>query len=363
MKDWLQYIFLGNTIQNWLIAIGIMLLLMLMIRIIRNIVLARLKKWAEKTHTSLDDFIILMVEKSVLPILNIVAIYTGLQYLTLSTKVQRVLYIVLAIVITFYIIRLITTVISHSLSVYLSKRGHEPAKKLQLRGIMIVVHIIIWCIGLIFLFDNLGYDVTAVVTGLGIGGIAIALAVQKILGDLFSYFVIFFDRPFEIGDFITVDNFKGTVEHVGLKTTRLRSLSGEELVFSNTDLTNSRLHNFKKMMRRRIVFKIGVTYQTSQQHLKQIPEIITNIITRIPNATLDRTHFFAFGDFSMDYETVYFVESGDYIEYMNIQQQINLELNEAFNAAGIQFAYPTQTVFVDADDEAMNKFNTTIKSK
>ena len=347
MEEWLQFVLLGNTVQTWLIALGIILVLLLLVRIIRTILLKKLKKWAEKTETTVDDFIVAFVQKSILPILYVFSVYSGLHYLWLSPKAERVLYIILALVITFFIIRLITTLIGHLLNVYATKKGHEPSKKLQMRGIIVVVHIIIWGIGLIFLFDNLGYDVTAVVAGLGIGGIAIALAVQKILGDMFSYFVIFFDRPFEIGDFIVIENFKGTVEHVGLKTTRIRSLSGEELVFSNTDLTNSRLQNFKKLQRRRIAFTIGVTYQTSQDHLKQIPVIITQIINGIADTTLDRVHFMAFGDFSLDFEIVYFVESSEYNIYMDIQQRINLEINQAFIDAGIEFAYPTQTLFME----------------
>jgi small-conductance mechanosensitive channel len=214
----------------------------------------------------------------------------------------------------------------------------------------------VWTLGLIFLLDNLGYNVTAVVTGLGIGGIAIALAVQKILGDLFCYFVIFFDRPFEIGDFIIVDDFKGTIEHVGLKTTRLRSLDGEELIFSNTDLTNSRIHNYKKMFRRRVVFKIGVEYSTTEEQLKKIPAIITEIIKGISSISLDRVHFTSFGSFSLDYEIVYYVESGEYNFYMDIQQDINLKIYKAFAAEGISFAFPTQTLLMQApNDELISK--------
>lgn len=349
MEDWLQYVFLGNTVKTWLIALGLILVLLLLVRIIRTILLKKLKKWADKTETTVDDFIVVFVQKSVLPILYVFSIYSGLHYLWLSPKAERALYIIVALVITFFVIRLITTLLSHLLNVYVTKKGHEPSKKLQLRGIMLVLNIIIWGIGLIFLFDNLGYDVTAVVAGLGIGGIAIALAVQKILGDMFSYFVIFFDRPFEIGDFIVIDNFKGTVEHVGLKTTRLRSLSGEELVFSNTDLTNSRLHNYKKLQRRRIAFKIGVTYKTSQDHLKQIPLMITQIINGIADTTLDRVHFNAFGPSSLDFEIVYFVESSEYNYYMDIQQRINLEIHQAFMGAGIEFAFPTQTLIMESN--------------
>ena len=162
---------------------------------------------------------------------------------------------------------------------------------------MLVINLCIWFLGIVFLFDNLGYDVTAIIAGLGIGGIAIALAAQNILGDLFNYFVIFFDRPFEIGDFIVLDDKKGNVEYIGIKTTRLKSITGEQIIISNTDLTNSRLHNFKRMEQRRVLFTLGVTYQTTPEQLQMIPGIIKSIIEDQEGITFDRAHFATFGDF------------------------------------------------------------------
>ncbi|MCZ7615125.1 MAG: mechanosensitive ion channel family protein [Ignavibacteriaceae bacterium] len=173
--------------------------------------------------------------------------------------------------------------------------------------------------------DNLGFDISAVIAGLGIGGIAIALAAQTILGDLFSYFVIFFDRPFEVGDFITVQDKSGTVEYTGIKTTRLRSLSGEQLVFSNHDLTNSRIHNYKKMERRRVVFTLRVIYQTTAEQIESIPKLVREIIESQQDVAFDRGHFASYGDFSLNFEFVYFVLEADYNKYMNIQQAINIE--------------------------------------
>ena len=181
---------------------------------------------------------------------------------------------------------------------------------------------------------------------LGIGGIAIALAAQAILGDLFSYFVIFFDRPFEVGDFILVGDKVGVVEYTGIKTTRIRALGGEQLVFSNTDLTNSRIHNFKQMERRRVVFKLGVIDQTKAEQLEEVTKIVREVIEQQPDASFDRGHFASYGDFSLNFEFVYYVTGGDYVKYMDTQQAINLEIYRAFEQRGIEFAYPTQTVFV-----------------
>ncbi len=228
------------------------------------------------------------------------------------------------------------------------ERGEEKVR--QLRGMTVLINVIIWVIGLVFLMDNLGFDISAVIAGLGIGGIAIALAAQAILGDLFSYFVIFFDRPFEVGDFITVGDKVGTVEYTGIKTTRLRALSGEQLVFSNTDLTNSRIHNFKKMEKRRVVFKLGVIYQTTYDQLEEIPKLVRGIIEKQPDVVFDRGHFASYGDFSLNFEFVYFVVGSDYVQYMDTQQKINMEIYRTFEEKGIEFAYPTQTLFLNKEN-------------
>ena len=199
------------------------------------------------------------------------------------------------------------------------ENGEEKVK--QLKGVLLVINLCIWFLGIVFLFDNLGYDVTAIIAGLGIGGIAIALAAQNILGDLFNYFVIFFDRPFEIGDFIVLDDKKGNVEYIGIKTTRLKSITGEQIIISNTDLTNSRLHNFKRMEQRRVLFTLGVTYQTTPEQLQMIPGIIKSIIEDQEGITFDRAHFATFGDFSLKFEVVYFVQNRDYTVYMEINSK------------------------------------------
>ena len=224
---------------------------------------------------------------------------------------------------------------------------------------IIILKATVWVLGFVFLLDNLGYNVTTIITGLGIGGIAIALAAQTILGDIFSYFVIFFDRPFEIGDFIEVDDKKGNVEYIGIKTTRLRAIGGEQLICSNKDLTDSRVHNHKRMVRRRIAFTIGIVYQTSAEKIKKIPVIIKEIIESKNHTEFDRSHFSGFGDFSLNFETVYFIKNGQFTDYMDEQEKIYIELFEAFEKEKIEFAYPTQTLF------AANTFlkNTIIDSK
>lgn len=346
MTDFLAQEFYGNTVQHYVIALAIIVGGILLVRIFRNRLLNQIKKWTEKTETKLDDYIIRGIEKFGLPILVFVAIYSGLSYLTFSEKADKFIDNAMIVVITLYVIRLLSSFIRLALESFISKQEGGQEKLKQLNGIMLIVNAIIWAVGLLFLFDNLGYNVTTIIAGLGIGGIAIALAAQNILGDLFNYFVIFFDRPFEVGDFITVDDKKGTVEHIGIKTTRLLSVNGEQLAFSNSDLTKSRIHNFKRMNRRRVVFSLAVVYNTKPEMLEGIPSLVEQIIRTQQLATFDRAHFATFGAYSLNFEVVYFIESSEYVDYMNVQQEINLKIFKAFAAEGIEFAYPTQTVVV-----------------
>ena len=346
MNDFLDQVYYNNTVQQYLIALAIILGGILLLSLFKKIILIRLRKWADNTETNLDDLAINAVDKFALPAFNFFIIYIGISTLQLSEKANQVLKIAVAVVITYFLLRLISTISLHGLKSYVRRQDQGEEKVKQLGGIMLILNGIIWIIGIIFLFDNLGYNVGTVIAGLGIGGIAIALAAQNILGDLFNYFVIFFDRPFEIGDFIILDDKMGTVEYIGIKTTRLKSLSGEQLIISNSDLTQSRLHNYKRMQRRRIQFDIGIVYQTPLEKVKEVPQIIKNVIASIEGITIDRTHFKAYGDFSLNFQTVYFVESSEYNVYMDKQQLINLKLFEEFEKRKIEFAYPTQSIFL-----------------
>lgn len=347
MKEILSNEYYGNTLEHYAIALGIIIGGIIVVRIFKKRLLKQIKKWTEKTETKLDDYLVSGFEKFGLPILTFLAIYIGISYLTFSETVKKIIDNGVVVVITYYVIRMMSSSIRITLESYISQQEGGQEKLKQLNGIMLLFNILLWAVGLLFLFDNFGYDVTTIIAGLGIGGIAIALAAQNILGDLFNYFVIFFDRPFEIGDFITIDDKKGTVEYIGIKTTRIKSITGEQLVLSNSDLTNSRIHNFKRMERRRVVFALGVVYETPAHLLEKIPAILKSIIEAQPSVTFDRAHFQKFGAFSLDYEIVYFVEMPDYNQYMDIQQKINLEIFKAFAVDGIEFAYPTQTILMN----------------
>jgi small-conductance mechanosensitive channel len=359
MQEFLNQTFWGNTIESYIIAAAIFIGASALILLFKKVVLGRLRKWAESTETKFDDLLVRGLQKSIIPVLNILAFYFALKTLALHPKVGRAVDVVSIILITFFIIRMITAALRFGFDSYIKRKAtaeEEAQRRIkQMRGISNIVSFFIWVIGFVFLLDNLGFEITTVIAGLGIGGIAIALAAQAILGDLFSYFVIFFDRPFEIGDFIVTGEFRGSIEHIGIKTTRVRSLSGEQLIFANSDLTNSRIQNFKRMERRRIVFKIGLIYQTSSEKLEEAVEIVKKIIIDHPDVTYDRGHFASFGAFSLDFEFVFFVLSNDYTQYMDIQQDVNLRVYREFEKRGIEFAYPTQTLYLNKEEKKESK--------
>lgn len=208
------------------------------------------------------------------------------------------------------------------------------------------VRLALWSIVLILILDQFGFDVTTLIASLGVGGVAVALAVQNILGDLFASLSIALDKPFVIGDFIVVGDIAGTVEHVGVKTTRIRNLSGEQVVMANGDLLASRIRNFKRLQERRIAFRFGVLYDTPPELLEVIPALVREAIDGIDDARFDRAHLHAFGASSLDFEVVYFVTTADYARFMDVQQAINLALLRGFAARGIAFAFETRTVHV-----------------
>ncbi|MCP4648527.1 MAG: mechanosensitive ion channel [PVC group bacterium] len=345
--DILQKVLFQNTVLNYLICLGTFIAGVLILAIIKSIILARLKKWTKKTVTQIDDLLVKMIQRNLMPLLYFGVLYLSLQNLTLTDVVKKGVDVLGAFVVTIVAIRTLVAVANYTLLSLMSGKDKNEARERSLKGIIVVIKTLVWGGGIVFLLDNLGFNVSTVIAGLGIGGIAVALAAQAVLGDLFNFFSILFDRPFEVGDFIIIGDYLGAVEHIGIKTTRIRSLGGEQLVFSNTDLTNSRVRNYKRMEKRRVVFQLGVTYQTTSAQMKEVPGIIKSIIESIEATTFDRAHFSSYGDSSLNVEVVYYVLSPDYNIYMDIQQEINMKIMQEFEKKSIEFAYPTQTLYVN----------------
>ena len=347
LEEIIELTILENRIADYAIAIVLFLAGLIAVKIFQHLLLRRLKKWAEKTVTTVDDFIVGIIERITLPLAYFGVFYLSVNTLLLQPLLAKIINIIGVAVLTLSAARLTTAFIGYGLDIYWSKGDRGIPLKRSLNGVLKIARIVVWGLAVVFFLDNLGFKVSTVIAGLGIGGVAVALAAQAILGDLFSYFAILFDRPFEIGDFIIIGDYLGTIEHIGIKTTRVRSLGGEQLIFSNKDLTSSRVRNYKKMGKRRIVFRLGVVYQTSVEQLKAMPGLIEKIIKNVKDTAFDRAHFFSYGDFSLVFEVVYYVMSRDYNKYMDIQQEVNFAIKEEFKARGIEFAYPTQTLYLN----------------
>lgn len=338
--------FYGNEIRTWLISLAVTLGAMIALRLVEQVLIVRIEKLTQKTHTSIDDAVIGALRKTKLIYLLIVSVFVGSIWLSLPSDVRS---IALRITIVATIIQA-GIWLGTALQIWLEnyrKDETDGANRMTMNALSLLGRIALWATVLLLILDNLGIDVTALVAGLGIGGIAIALAVQNVLGDLFASLSIVLDKPFVLGDFIVVGEMAGSVEHIGIKTTRIRSISGEQLVFSNADLLNSRVRNFGRMRERRVLFSIGVTYQTPVEKLELVPQLIQAAIESQENARFDRSHFASYGDSALNFETVYYVESSDYATHMDILQSVNLALYRSFGAEGIEFAYPTQTLFLE----------------
>jgi len=323
-----------NKIQDYLLTILYFLAGILLIKIWQHFVINKASGLLPvKIKYSWRQF-----ANSLTPLLYLLLLYTGLQLLTFPQKIDHIIDMVAIVVLGIYLIRGINTLLDYFIKYHLYSNNNYTNSSFNLQTFSILSKILIWIIGIIILADNLGFKITPLLAGLGIGGVAVALAAQTLLKDLFSCFAIYFDRPFNIGDFIIVGEFLGTVEYVGIKTTRLRSLGGEELILANSDLTDSRIRNYKRMQRRRVSFNIKVTYNTPLEKLKLIPLNIEKIIKNIDNALFDRAHLANFDDYGFSFEIVYYVLSDDYNKYMDLQQLINFSIIEYFTTQTIAFA-------------------------
>jgi small-conductance mechanosensitive channel len=348
----LEYTLYANTVRAWLLALLIATAALLTLRLIRKLLHRQLVRLSKRTNTDVDDVLGAAVGSTRAWFLVIVALWAGSISLVISDRMQDILANITVIAVLVQIGVWSTAAIRTYVEVQTGRKAEvDAASVTTLKAIGFLISAGLWVVLFLVALDNQGIDVTALVAGLGVGGIAIALALQNILSDLFASLSIVLDKPFVYGDFIVVDTLSGTVEHVGLKTTRVRSLSGEQLVFSNNDLLKSRVRNFKRMSERRVAFTIGVIYQTPRSTLEEIPNLLRQAVEAQPDTRMDRAHFKGFGPSSLDFEVVYYVLTPDYAMYMDRQQAINLEIVRKFEEADVEFAYPTQTLFVTEQAE------------
>lgn len=345
MDFWYREIF-GNSIIDYLEAVVTFIIFLIVFKVFQTLILYKLNKLAQKTKTDIDDTFIKIVKTLRPPFYSFLAFYFAIKFLIVEALAGRVMEIVLIAWVIYQGVIAVQILID-----YILKRNIKDQEDIHAKSAMKlmgnILKGVLWGIAILLFLSNLGVDITSLIAGLGIGGIAVALALQNVLGDLFSSFAIYFDKPFAVGDFIMIGTDLGTVEKVGIKTTRIKTLRGEELVVSNKELTSVRVQNFKRMKDRRVVFNFGVVYQTSTDKIKKIPEMVKKIIDGVKMTRFDRAHFNSFGDSALMFEVVYYVDSADYLDYANANQEIHLKLKEEFEKENIEFAYPTQTIFLE----------------
>ncbi|MBX3622020.1 MAG: mechanosensitive ion channel family protein [Rhizobacter sp.] len=344
----------GVSMSNLVIALAVALLVYLALTFAVRIALARLARVAGRTSTRADDLIVEVLSGTNRTLMALVALLVGVGMLDLpdrwASRVSQLWFVALVLQIALWANRAVTI----GLRRYAERHGGSGAQPVSAAATLISwgVRTLLWAIVLLAMLSNMGVNITAFIASLGVGGIAIALAAQNILGDLFASVAIAVDKPFEVGDFIVLGGLAGTVEQVGVKTTRIRSLGGEQIVMSNTELLKQTVSNYKRLRQRRIVFTFRVTYGTTPEQAAQIPEVVKRIVGESERLRFDRAHLKAFGESSLDYEVVYIVLDPDYNLYMDEQQRINLALMRELSAIGVEFAFPTRTVVMSTPREA-----------
>lgn len=346
MRSLLNQRFLGNEPLNWAIAVGVTALVFVILLFVNRLVGRKLRTLAARTDTKIDDLLAEVLSRTSSLMLFILSAVVGAQFLTFRPAVESVMGDIFGVALLIQVGLWGNGAVSFWLEQSMQQASGVPAGTATMTAIGFVARLALWSLVILVALSNLGVDITGLIAGLGIGGIAVALALQSVLGDLFASLSIVLDKPFVIGDFIVVDQLSGTVEYVGLKTTRIRSLSGEQLIVSNADLLRSRIRNFKRMNERRILFTFGVTYQTPTESMAKVAQIAKDVIQTQRGVRFDRAHFKEFGESALVYECVYFVLSPDYNVYMDIQQSVNIGLARALQSEGIGFAYPTRTLIV-----------------
>lgn len=350
----LDHRFLGNPVREILTSLLIVLIALGLVRMFQVFIIRRLRTMFAATATAWSDLLIHVLETGVIPSLYVIIVWLGLRDFHLRPSIRDLLRSLATIVISLMAIRIVLSVVNHGIRSYWSRQagGHSAAREKNLNGIITMAKIAVWIVGAILLMDNLGVKVSTFVAGLGITGIAVALAAQAILGDLFSFFVIFFDQPFEVGHNIKVDNFQGEVEHIGLKTTRLRSADGEQIIISNKNLTDSRVQNFKRMHRRRVSFSLELDLATPAETLRSIPDLVKGRFALFPDVTFERCHLRQFSPAGLRFEAAYVVETPDFARHLDIQHETNLGMLEELEKAGIRLAVQRREILVRKDGDA-----------
>lgn len=338
----LSFNFYGNSGKDYLLALAVFAICLLILLIVKKVILARLHKIAKITKNNYDDTLIGIIFKIKSFFYLVISLYLASNFLNLSNFLSKAIYLLFILVIVYEGIKASSYLLKVLAYKAIKRNDDDSQAQSTVKTLNVFIQIILWSLGLLLILANMGVNITSLIAGLGIGGIAVALALQNILADIFSSFSILIDKPFKVGDFIKVSADMGTVEKIGIKTTHLRTLDGQLLIISNQELTKARVENFQKLHRRRALFNLGIIYETSRTQLESIPKIIASIVDKQEKANLDRCHFKSYGDFSLNFEVSIFIDVKSYNDFLDILEKINLDIFSQFNEQGISFAYPTQ---------------------
>lgn len=335
----------------WLLGLGIALLSYILIYGIKRLIVTRISKYFARSHNKWDDIVVHALEHTTHLFMIALSVYMAIRFVPHDRKynfiVNRTFFVIsmlqFAIWMNFFVNRAVTSFINR-------KTRINPAAATSISLIQLFAKILLGSIVVLFTLHNLNINITTILAGFGVGGIAVALALQKILGDLFSSLSIVMDKPFVVGDFIMMDQYLGEVEKIGLRTTRIRSLTGEQVIISNSDILASRIRNFKRLKERRIAFVIGLPLSSEAEDVKKAVSLIAAVVSSKERVRFERSHLMTIGRSYLDIETVYWVLSDDYDLHMDIQQSILLNLLTSFKAEGLSFVYPTQKIQVEPQE-------------
>ncbi len=346
--EFLTYEFGGNLVKDYAISISVFVISFVILKFFKYFLLKKLEALSKKTNTKIDDILVQSINSIGWSFYVVLSLYVSLQFIVVPSIINLVLFYLMTIIFIYYAVKGLQHFIDYGTQTIIEKRTQEnkdeDTSMIDLLGK--ILKIVLWIMAVLLILSNLGYDITPMLAGLGIGGIAIAFALQNVLSDVFASFSIYFDKPFRVGDTILVGTDMGTVKRIGIKSTRITTLEGQEMIISNRELTETRIHNYKKMKKRRVVFNFGVTYETPTKKIEEIPRMVKEIMNKIELAELDRVHFNKFGDSALLFEVVYFVGTNNYNVYMDTRQKINIEIKKIFEKEKIEMAYPTQTLYV-----------------
>lgn len=353
-NELLSTVIAGLSVESWIRLVVVWIAALAALLLLKWLIVGRVSILAKRTKNQIDDMLVAMLDGTRKVFLGLVALLIAVQFVSDEAPalavIRRVVFLGALVQAGLWVNHLVRFWSEW----YVEKQGdHGKTQVTAVNALGLAARILLWSILAVLTLDNFGVDITALVAGLGIGGIAIALAVQNVLQDLLAYVSIVVDKPFSHGDYLVMGEYSGTVEHIGIKSTRLRSISGEQLIFSNNDLLGSRIRNYRRMYERRVSIEIGVTYDTPRAILEQIPQMIQTIVESEEDVRFNRSHMTSFGDSAILFQTIYHMTNPDYTLHMDRRQAINLNIHKVFEDKGIEFAFPTQTIHIESFPSAV----------